>query len=92
MKALSATIRLQKGATLRQNREAHADEALKGNKARQLEQIRKEERERLNTQLELPFGDRTLDPEDQPFSEKHGWEATRYAGVFYLPDYFDPPQ
>ena len=71
-----------KGATLRQNREAHADEALKGNKARQLEQIRKGERERLDTQVELPFGDRTLDPEDQPFSEKHGWEATRYAGVF----------
>ena len=30
-----------KGETLRQNREAHADEALKGNKARQLEQMRK---------------------------------------------------
>ena len=70
-----------KGQTLRQNREAHADQGLKGNKARQLEQIRKEERERLDTQAELPFGDRTLDPEDQPFSEKHGWEATRYAGV-----------
>jgi len=71
-----------KGETLRQNREAHADEGLKGNKARQLEQMRKEERERLDTQAELPFGDRTLAPEDQPFSEKHGWEATRYAGVF----------
>ena len=71
-----------KGATLRQNREAHAGEGLKGNKARQLEQMRKEERERLDTQADLPFGDRILDPEDQPFSEKHGWEATRYAGVF----------
>ena len=71
-----------KGETLRQNREAHAPEGLKGNKARQLEQMRKEEKERLNTQAELPFGDRILDPEDQPFSEKHGWKATRYAGVF----------
>ena len=71
-----------KGATLRQYREALADEGLKGNKARQLGQIRKEERERLDTQAELPFGDRTLDPEDQPFSEKHDWKATRYAGVF----------
>ena len=71
-----------KGETLRQNREAHADKGLKGNKARQLEQMRKEERERLNTQAELPFGDRILDPEDQPFSEKHGWKATRYAGIF----------
>ena len=71
-----------KGATLRQYREARADEGVKGNKARQLEQMRKEERERLDTQAELPFGDRTLEPEDQPFSEKHDWEATRYAGVF----------
>lgn len=71
-----------KGGTLRRNRETHADEGLKGNKARQLEQMRKEEREQLDTQAELPFGDRALDPEDQPFSEKHDWEATRYAGVF----------
>ena len=71
-----------KGETLRQNREAHADKGFKGNKARQLEQIRKEERERLDTQAKLPFGDRVLEPEDQPFSEKHGWQATRYAGVF----------
>lgn len=71
-----------KGETLRQNREAHADESLKGNKARQLEQIRKEEREQLDKQAELPFGDRTLSPEDQPFIEKHDWEATRYAGIF----------
>jgi len=80
------------GATLRQNREAHADKGFKGNKARQLEQIRKEERERLDTQAELPFGDRILDPEDEPFSEKHGWKATRYAGVFHLSDYSDPSQ
>jgi len=71
-----------KDATLRQYREAIADKGLKGNKARQLEQMRKEERERLDTQAELPFGNRTLDPEDQPFSEKHDWKETRYAGVF----------
>jgi len=71
-----------KEKSLRQNREVHADEGLKGNKARQLEQMRKEERERLDKQAELPFGDRTLAPEDQPFSEKHDWESTRYAGVF----------
>ena len=71
-----------RGATLRQNREAHADEGLKGNKARQLEQMRRDEKERLDTQAELPFGNRTLDRKDQPFSEKHDWEATRYAGIF----------
>jgi len=79
-----------KGETLRQNREAHAPEGLKGNKARQLEQMRKEERDRLDTQLELPFGDRTLDPEDQPFSEKHGWEATRYVKTDAINDGENP--
>ncbi len=82
LEGLIRNYTFSKGETLRQNREAHSDEGLKGNKARLLEQMRKEEKERLDTQAELPFGDRTLDPEDQPFSEKHGWKATRYAGVF----------
>ena len=44
--------------------------------------MRRDEKERLDTQAELPFGNRTLDRKDQPFSEKHDWEATRYAGIF----------
>ena len=71
-----------KKISLRQHRENNADKGLSGNKARQLEQIRKEQREDQKTQIELPFGDRTVDPKDQPFSEVHGWEATRYAGIF----------
>ncbi len=55
-----------------------------GNKARQLEQIRKEERDRLPVQGDLFFEQEIakIEPEDQPFSEEHGWENTRYAGVF----------
>ncbi len=69
--------------TLRQNREAQADQGLIGNKARQLEQMRKQQREELDAQQgKLPFGDRTIAPEDQPFAEVHDWQKTRYAGVF----------
>lgn len=71
-----------KKTSLREQRENNADKGFSGNKARQLEQIRREQREKQATQVELPFGDRTVDPKDQPFSEQHNWEATRYAGVF----------
>lgn len=70
------------GTSLRQHRERNADKGLSGNKARQLEQIRRAQREQQRTQIELPFGDRAVDPKDQPFSEQHAWESTRYAGVF----------
>ena len=66
----------------RQNRKEHANKILTGNKARQLEQIRKEQREKRQKQPGLPFGDQTIDTQDQPFSEQHNWEPTRYAGVF----------
>lgn len=68
--------------SIKQNRKEHANEILKGNKARQLEQIRKEQREKLQNQTELPFGDQKIDSQDQPFSEQHDWEPTRFAGVF----------
>ncbi|MCW7077499.1 MAG: hypothetical protein OCU18_09540 [Candidatus Syntrophoarchaeum sp.] len=71
-----------KKASLREQRESNADKGFSGNKARQLEQMRREQREKQATQIELPFGDRTVDPKDQPFSEQHDWERTRYAGVF----------
>ena len=57
-----------KGGTLRQNREAHATEGLKGNKARQLEQIRKEERResgwihKPNSLSETAFLTRKINP------------------------------
>ena len=71
-----------KKISLRQHREKNANKGLSGNKARQLEQIRREQWEEQATQIELPFGDRTVDPKDQAFSEQHDWEPTRYAGIF----------
>jgi len=68
--------------SLREQREEAIEKSHTGNKARQLEQIRKEQRQRQENQIRLPFGDKEIEPEDQPFSEEHDWQATRYAGVF----------
>jgi hypothetical protein len=74
--------------SLRKQRENRSEKRLRGNKARQLEEIRKEqkkEREKIEQQEQLPFGNRTIKPEDQPFNEQHDWKATRYAGgITYL--------
>ncbi|MFN2358794.1 MAG: hypothetical protein ABR534_13765, partial [Desulfotignum sp.] len=67
-----------------EQRRENAESLGTGNKARQLEQIRKEEKERLPVQGDL-FAEQELakiEPEDQPFNEEHGWKNTRYAGVF----------
>jgi hypothetical protein len=70
--------------SLRKQRKRHADRRLNGNKARQVEQIRKDQREKLSAQMELSFGEQIphLAPDDQPFAEEHDWKATRYAGAF----------
>jgi len=72
-------------------RKIHQEKLSTGNKARQLEIIRKAERERKeledlkNSQLPL-FSTKTAEenitPEEQPFSEVHNWKASRYAGIF----------
>jgi len=60
-----------------------------GNRAKQLGEIRrkvKEQRENQNRKLPFNFGydfdALAVEAEEQPFCEKHEWEATRYAGVF----------
>ncbi len=82
LEGLIRNYSLSKGKSLRQHREEAADKSRTGNKARQLEQIRKEQREQQASQRQLPFGDQTIDPQDQPFTETHNWLSTRYAGVF----------
>ena len=70
---------------LRQQREDNRNKRLVGNKARLLEEMRKEKKEEQDKkQPHLPFGDQShsITPEDQPFTEQHDWEQTRYAGVF----------
>jgi hypothetical protein len=67
--------------SLREQRRQHSNRRSTGNKARQVEQIRKQKRETGDSQLELPISVE-ISADDQPFSEEHGWKATRYAGVF----------
>lgn len=68
----------------RKQRKNHANNGRTGNKARQLEQIRKEKKQQLPLQAELTFEEKIaqVEPEDHPYSEEHGWEQIRYAGVF----------
>jgi hypothetical protein len=68
--------------SLREQRRRHASHRSTGNKARQVEQIHKQQREAASSQLELPLTTVPVAAKDQPFSEEHNWKATRYAGVF----------
>ena len=68
----------------RRQRKNHASRRGTGNKARQLEKIRKEKKQEIPLQTTLPFGETIsqVTPADQPFAETHDWKQTRYAGVF----------
>jgi len=68
----------------RKQRQIHATHRGTGNKARQLEKIRKEKKEQLPAQTVLTFGENIslMTPANQPFAEEHDWKKTRYAGVF----------
>ena len=78
-----------KSKNLETQRKIHADERATGNKAEILADMRKEKlKEERDRQLELDFSfgptgcEETVDKSLQPFNEEHGWECTRYAGVF----------
>ena len=75
--------------SMRKQRELHSQKRCQGNKAKQLTQMRRKEREeKANEQLlfEFSFGPdeeaQPVEKKEQPFAEEHDWEATRYAGVF----------
>ncbi|MCP4341775.1 MAG: helix-turn-helix domain-containing protein, partial [Desulfobulbaceae bacterium] len=79
--------------SLEVQRKLHGSERAQGNKAEQVAAIRAEQREAEKAQREsiqagmnFSFGDhdrsRKVAAEQQPFSQKHVWEATRYAGLF----------
>ena len=70
----------ERSKSLREQRRRHAGRRSTGNKARQVVQIHKQQREAAGSQLGLPLT--TVPAEDQPFGEEHNWKATRYAGVF----------
>jgi hypothetical protein len=70
--------------SLRQHREIHVNHCKISNKARQLEKMRQEKKQQLPVQGELIFEEEIgqIAPEDQPYSEEHEWQQTRYAGAF----------
>ena len=72
--------------SMRKQREDNRDKRVVSNKARMLEAMRKDEKgKRDENQPLLPLGEQShgiIAPEEQPFSEQHDWEQTRYAGVF----------
>jgi len=79
--------------SLEEQRKLHGSERAQGNKAEQVAAIRAEQREAEKAQresvqggLNFSFGEndrsRKVPAEQQPFSQNHAWEATRYAGLF----------
>jgi len=70
---------------LRRQREAHAGQRVKGNKSHQLADIRQQEKTVVAKELERQQGfDFPTDiPADaQPYNDIHGWQPSRYAGIF----------
>jgi len=72
--------------SLRKQRDMHSEERIGGNKAKQLTEIRKASKQEEARQLPInfSFGDGAVKVEEgeQPYSGEHGWESSRYAGVF----------
>jgi len=68
--------------SLREQRRRHFSRRSTGNKARQVEQIHKQQGEADSRQHDLPLMTVQIAAEDQPFNEEHNWKASRYAGVF----------
>jgi transposase len=78
---------------LEKQRKLHANQRAQGNKAEQVAAIHEEQRaqeraqrEAIQANLNFSFGEhdrcREIPGEQHPFSQPHGWEKTRYAGVF----------
>ncbi len=73
--------------SLRKQRQDKRGKRRAGNKARQVEEIRRKARQK-HEQIQLPlsfsFGEEAQKVEDseQPFFEEHDWQESRYSGVF----------
>jgi len=74
----------------RKQRQMNKEKLSNGNKAERVAELRAKEREKILAQqesLSLSLAGSTgkiaeIANEDLPFAEEHGWEKTRYAGVF----------
>ena len=72
--------------SLRKQREMHCEQRTEGNKAKELAEIRKamkQEEEAQQLQMNFTFGNSAekVAEADQPYSQTHDWESSRYAGV-----------
>lgn len=75
--------------SLGKQRQLHRSQRMGGTKARQMEEIRRREREkRQKRQLSLDLlfiredDPPTVEDKEQPFYREHDWKASRYAGAF----------
>lgn len=75
--------------SLSKQRRLHRHKRIGGIKARQVEEIRRREREKRQKRqlsLDLLFNREddppTVEDKEQPFCQEHDWKATRYAGAF----------
>ncbi len=74
-------------ATLRGQRMNNSHKRHKGNKAKQLAELREKERQSKNgikkrqSSLDLYSSNDKIEKTELPFSEQHDWKANRYAGI-----------
>jgi len=72
----------------RLQRELHKEDLSRGNKALLVAEIRAKEQQKQEARqqrIDFSFGEEesvVIELEDQPYSEEHDWENTRYAGTF----------
>ncbi|MFV9646540.1 MAG: putative transposase, partial [Desulfobacterales bacterium] len=79
-----------KSKSREKQRKLNKEKLPKGNKARLLEEIRRKEREEKKQKVrqrslfscDVTEEIQNISSREQPFSEVHNWEASRYAGVF----------
>ena len=81
--------KVSESKSLSKQRKEKASQLGSGNRARELEALRKKnQEERESQQLAFDFGccpggkEETVLPADQVYSGEHDWKPTRYAGVF----------
>ena len=90
MEGLIHSYHATNSKNLEAQRKLNNEKLAKGNKARLLEEIRRKDREKKEQNIkQLSFfscdiagENQTISSDEQPFSEVHGWEASRYAGIF----------
>ena len=54
----------------------------KGNKVRELEEVKKAKRDAQPNQLQLPIEEPPVEESQQPYQKEHAWTYNRYAGMF----------